>query len=443
MVRITLFVALFLIPTALHGQTLMPTVLPLREQAEVMDRLLKDRLETVVPMLMRREGIDMWVIVAREYNEDPVIETMLPATWLAARRRTILLFFDRGEAGVERLAVSRYAVGDAFPGSWSPEDEPDQWKRLADLIGERNPRQIAVNRSSTFAHADGMTDTEFEALTAALPAAFRGRIVSAENLAVGWLETRTEQEMHIYPMIVRIAHAIIAEGLSERAIQPGVTTTVDLEWWFRERIRSLGLTTWFHPSVSVQRAEEPDSRSDFSSRPGETTILPGDLVHVDFGITYLRLNTDTQQHAYILKPGESDAPAGLKAALAAGNRLQDILTAQFKTGRTGNAMLAAARAQATAEGLRPSIYTHPIGYHGHAAGPAIGMWDSQGGVPGTGDFPLHPNTAYSIELNTTVAIPEWSKDVRVMLEEDAFFDGAAVRYIDGRQTALWLVPRGQ
>ncbi len=425
------------------AQSGMPGVLSLREQAATIDRLLGDRLETVIPALMRREGIDMWIVSAREYNEDPVIETMLPATWLAARRRTVLLFYDRGAGeDVERLAVARYAVGSYFPAAWDPEQEPDQWKRLADLIQERDPQRIAVNRSTTFALADGMTDTEFGAFTDALPAVLRDRIVSAENLAVGWLETRTEQEMQIYPMICRIAHAIIAEGLSQQAIQPGVTTTTDLEWWFRERIRDLRLVTWFHPSVSVQRADDDDSRSDFSTRPGETTIQPGDLVHVDFGITYLRLNTDTQQHAYILKPGETDAPAGLRDALAAGNRLQDILTGQFRTGRTGNAMLRDALAQAVAEGLRPSIYTHPIGFHGHAAGPAIGMWDKQGGVPGTGDYPLYPNTAYSIELNTTVSVPEWNgKDVRIMLEEDAFFDGEEVWYIDGRQEELLVVPR--
>jgi Xaa-Pro aminopeptidase len=437
-------IILLLTPIALQAQTPMPAILPLREQASVIDRVLEDRLDTVVPMLMRRERIDLWVIVAREYNEDPVIESMLPATWLSARRRTILLFFDRGgEAGVERLAVARYAVGDAFPAAWDPEEEPNQWKRLADLIAERNPRRIALNRSSAFAHADGMTDTEFDTLAAALPPAYRGRIVSAENLAVGWLETRTAQEMQLYPTICRIAHVIIAEGLSEQAIQPGVTTTADLEWWFRERVRALGLSTWFHPSVSVQRADAADSRSDFSTRPGETILLPGDLVHVDFGITYLRLNTDTQQHAYLLRPGEAEAPAGLRAALAAGNRLQDILTSQFQAGRTGNEMLSATRAQAIAEGLRPSIYTHPLGFHGHGAGPAIGMWDSQGGVPGTGDYPLHPNTAFSIELNTTASVPEWDQDVRIMLEEDAFFDGEQVGYIDGRQTELWVVPRGR
>ena len=170
--------------------------------------------------------------------------------------------------------------------------------------------------------------------------------------------------------------------------------------------------------------------------------MHGDLIHIDFGITYLRLNTDTQQHAYVLKPGETDAPAGLKNALKIGNRLQDILTENFKTGRSGNAILTAALDQAKSEGIKATIYTHPIGFHGHAAGPTIGLWDQQGGVPGRGDYSLFPNTAHSIELNAAVKIPEWDdKEVRIMLEEDAFFTGQDVWYIDGRQTDLILIPR--
>ncbi|RMF56113.1 MAG: M24 family metallopeptidase, partial [Bacteroidetes bacterium] len=348
-----------------------------------------------------------------------------PATWLSARRRTILVFFDRGPAaGVERLAVARYDVGRLFTGAWDPAAEPDPWRRLAALIAERDPATIALNRSATFALADGLTATEYETFREALPARFHDRLVSGERLAIGWLETRIPEEMAVYPMIVRLAHAIIAEGLSERAIQPGVTTTEDLAWWFRERVRSLGLTAWFHPSVDVQRPEGDARDGDFSARPGVTVIRPGDLVHVDFGLTYLRLNTDTQQHAYVLRPGETDAPEGLRRALAVGNRLQDILTEQFVAGRTGNAILRAALEQARAEGIEATIYTHPIGYHGHGAGPTIGLWDRQEGVPGRGDYPLFPHTAHSIELNAAVPVPEWGgQQVRIMLEEDAYFDG--------------------
>ena len=249
--------------------------------------------------------------------------------------------------------------------------------------------------------------------------------------------------MVVYQQIVRIAHEIIAEGLSDRVIQPGITTTADVQWWYRDRIRELGLTTWFHPSVSIDRpgAPEEDMKTSIAKRFDEDVIQPGDLLHVDFGITYLRLNTDTQQHAYVLNTGETDAPDELKAALVAGNRLQDILTDAFVAGRSGNDILAAALRQAEREGITASIYTHPIGFHGHAAGPTIGLWDQQDGVPGAGDYPLFPNTAHSIELYAESEVPSWGKAVRIRLEEDAFFDGESTYYIDGRQREFLLIPR--
>lgn len=431
--------------SAMAQDSNVPGVLPMRERAAVQDAWLKARLDTVVPQLMRRDSVDLWIVSGREYNEDPVLETMLPATWLSARRRTILVFHDRGPdaGGVERLAVARYAIGDSlFTKAWDPEAQPDQWQRLAEIVAERDPERIALNRSETFALADGMTDTEYDGLTAALPDRHRERLVSGENLAIGWLETRIPAETAVYPMIVHLARDLIAEGFSEAVIQPGITTTDDVEWWYRERIRGLKLTAWFHPSVSVQRQEAGERDGDFSAREAASVIQPGDLLHVDFGLRYLGLHTDTQQHAYVLRPGEADAPEGLRAALGTGNRLQDALTDQFETGRTGNEILSAALERAEREGIDATIYTHPIGTHGHGAGPTIGLWDQQGGVPGRGDYPLYPNTAYSIELNAATPVPEWGgQTVRIMLEEDAFFDGNAVRYLDGRQEALLLIPR--
>jgi Xaa-Pro aminopeptidase len=436
------FLLLFTVAEVPAQQTAPPKILSMQERAEVMNQWLKYRLDNVVPELMRRENIDMWIIVAREYNEDPVIKTMLPATWQTARRRTILVFSNNGKT-VQRLAVARYDIGDFFKTAWNKKKQPDQWQRLAEIINDRNPKKIALNYSSTFALADGISHSEYEALASALPQKYRDRIVSGENLAIGWLETRTKPEMQVYPMICHLAHDIIQEGFSEKVIQPGITTTKDVEWWYRERIRDLNLTAWFHPSVSVQRAADPDTSflANFSKRPAKNTIRPGDLLHVDFGITYLGLNTDTQQHAYVLHAGETEAPHGLQEALAEGNQLQDILTRNFEEGQTGNEILAKARKEAKTQGITPSIYTHPIGYHGHGAGPTIGLWDQQDGVPGKGDYPLYPNTAYSIELNATVDIPEWDKKIRIMLEEDAFFNGDSVRYIDGRQTELMLIPR--
>ena len=419
----------------------LPAILPMRERARVVDDWLEHRLDTVVPALMRREGIDLWVLVAREYAEDPVVETMLPATWLAARRLTVLVFHDRGpEEGVERLAVARYDIGRFFETAWDPAEQPNQWAALAELVRARDPERIGLNVSPTFALADGLTASQRDELTAALGGELAARVVPAEALAIGWLETRTEDELEVYPQLARIAHGIIAEGLSDRVITPGVTTTADVQWWYRERIRELRLTTWFHPSVSIQRQEGDGHSGSFASKPGARVIRRGDLVHVDFGINYLGLNTDTQQHAYVLRGGEREPPRGLVDGLAAGNRMQDLLMACFETGRTGNELLACSLEAGRAAGLKPTVYTHPLGYHGHGAGPMIGMWDMQGGVPGTGDYPLYPMTAFSIELNVAVPIPEWGgQEVRIMLEEDAWFDGERCRWFDGRQTELLLV----
>lgn len=419
---------------------------PLREQAALRDGWLAERFETVLPAVMRRAGLDCWIVAGREDNEDPVLETMLPTTWLAARRRTILVFFDRGvdgagvDRGIERLAVARYAVGDLVPAAWDPEAEPDQWACLARLVAERDPARIGLDVSTTFGEADGLTASERDALLAAL-GPLAERVVSAEAAAVGWLETRTEAELVQYRRLVAMAHRILREGLSERAIEPGVTTTEDLQWWFRERLLDARVQTWFHPSVSVQRADGGERSDSFADDDeGQGLIRRGDLVHVDFGLHALGLHTDTQQHAYVLREGESAPPAGLVAALAVGNALQDALTDSFVTGRTGNQILAAALERAAAEGIDATIYTHPLGHHGHGAGPTIGMWDDQDGTPGRGDYPLFPMTTHSIELNAEVAIPEWGgQRVKIMLEEDALFDGERVTYLDGRQRELFLV----
>ena len=413
-----------------------------RDQAKVVDEILQDRMNGLLPTLMERTGIDMWVIIAREYNEDPVLKTMLPATWLSARRTTMLVFFyDQKKKEIEKFAIARYNVGDAVKAAWDMKKFPDQWDALLDIIKTKNPKKIGINTSMNFAHADGLSHTHYGMLMSKLSKELQARVVSAEPLAVAWLETRTEREMQLYTQLVRISHDIIKEGFSDKVITPGITSSEDLVWWFRQKVTSLGLTTWFHPSIDIQRSDSLsfDHLRSFSERPDNEIILPGDLIHVDFGITYLRLNTDIQQHAYILKPGENDAPASIKNAFKEANRLQDILTTHFETGRTGNQILISSLKQAQSEGITASIYTHPLGFHGHAAGPTIGLWDQQGGVSGSGDYPLFPNTAYSIELNAATDIPEWKKSIRIMLEEDGFYDGNVFRFIQGRQTVLYLL----
>ena len=433
---------IFIIPNLAVADDLKKKVLTLRDRSEIRNRLLKDRFESVLPDIMERTGIDMWIIVAREYNEDPVIKTMLPATWLNARRRTILVVYNPGSGNkLETYAIARYDVGEVFKRMWDPEQQPDQYKALAKLIYDKNPNKIGINQSEFFAQADGLTATEYNLLKSSLNRRQLKKVVSAEKLAIGWLETRSAMEMEYYPEICNIAHEIIKEGFSSNVITAGITTTDDVVWWYRDRIRELGLITWFHPTVDLQRSDNIkfDFLSAFSKSKVSNVIQKGDLLHVDFGITYLGLNTDTQQHAYVLKDGEMNAPAELNNALRIGNKLQDILTNEFATGRTGNEILLSALTKAKSVGIKPQIYTHPIGFYGHGSGPTIGMWDKQEGVPVNGDYPLFKNTAYSIELNAKVYIESWGKEIAIMLEEDAFFDGEKCDYMDSRQTKMILI----
>ena len=419
-------------------------ILPLREQARVIDEMLADRINNLLPQLMEKNKIDMWILVSREYNEDPVLKTMLPATWLSARRRTILVFYHNPSKRVyEKLAIARYNVGENIKAAWDMQKFPDQWDALSDIISTHNPQRIGINLSRNFAHADGMVHTEYTEFMEKISSEFISRVVSAETLAINWLETRTEKEMTVYPQLVSITHRIIEEGFSEKVITPGITTTDDVVWWFRQKINNMGLETWFHPSVAVQRSDSAsfEHLRSFSNRPKDDIIQPGDLLHVDIGITYLRLNTDCQQHAYVLRPEETAVPQSIRNAFTKASRLQDILTSAFAKGKTGHQVLSDALTKAKAEGIVATIYTHPLGFHGHAAGPTIGLWDQQGGVKGSGDFPVNYNTAYSIELNAASDIPEWKKSIRIMLEEDGFFDQSGFRYIGGRQKEILLIPR--
>jgi Xaa-Pro aminopeptidase len=421
--------------------------LPLREQAAVRDRWLSQRLLDVLPGLMDRAGIDLWLVIGRECNEDPVLPTLLPATWLSARRRTILAL-HRSDDGVTAAAVSPYPVGQFVP-AWSPEDAPDlpaeasQWAEVRRIVDQAAPRRIGVDVSESFALADGLSHTEHRRLTEVL-GPWAEHLVPAEDLAVGWLETRLPEEIAALQGLNRLVHDVIAEAFSPEVIQMGTTTALDVAWWIRQRFHDLGVEPWFQPSVVLQRAGVPLAAERGILLPAvgyDAVIEPGDLVHCDVGLSSLGLRTDTQRNAYVLRRDETSAPAGLQEALGVANRMQDLTTAALTVGRTGNEVLAAARAAAADEGIDADVYSHPLGVHGHGAGPAIGQWDAQSGVPGAGDYPVHPDTVYALELAVRRPVPQWSGQcVRMAVEEGIAVTPGGVDYLDGRQTELILIP---
>jgi hypothetical protein len=423
----------------------------LREQADVQQQWLALRLERVLPRLMREHGVDLWIIPVREYNEDPVFFSLVSPTTMAARRRTIYVFHDRGpESGVERIAIGGTSQGGLYAVVRDPAARegaagaerrlaepfgPEQWNLLTPIVRERDPAAIAVNISHVHNFADGLSAGEWEQLQHALGPEYLDRVVRRDLLPVQYIEERLPEMLPVYTRMQELVHRTIATAFSEAVIAPGVTTTQDVVWWLRQRTNDLGLGTWFQPSVTVQRAGV--SMAD-SANP---VIVRGDVLHTDYGITAFGLNTDTQHMGYVLEIGETKPPAGLRDALDRANRLQDILLAEMNPGRTGNQVLGAALAAMRAEGIDGTIYTHPIGDHGHGAGPLIGLWDRQEGVPGRGDVPLRPNTWFSIELQATTPVPEWGgQPVRIALEEEALIDAAGARHwVLRRQGSFHLV----
>ncbi|HEY2684692.1 MAG TPA: M24 family metallopeptidase [Steroidobacteraceae bacterium] len=416
-------------------------VLPSRERVEPENRILADRLEHLLPKLMTEANLDMWVVVNREYAEDPVYFTLVPQPSFAARRTTMLVFARATDGSIERLAVNRYPLGGPYKSAWSGGDLDSQWKALGQLIASRNPKRIGINTSRTWPIADGLTHALHDRLVEVLPSGYASRLVSAEPLVIRWIETRTPAEQALYPHINSIARGVVSEAFSGRVITPGVTTTDDVAWYIRERFESLGLRPWFMATVDRQRSGQACAEGGSGGHCGEEgRIEAGDVLHTDVGFCYLKLCTDTQEMAYVLKANEEDVPAGLKAALLSGNRWQDILTGSFQEGRTGNEILAATIKGCTSAGLNCSTYSHPLGFFGHSLGPTIGMWDNQGPTPVNGDYPLHRDTVYAIEGNVALSLPEWGgQRVQIMLEQGALFDGKSVHYLAGRQTEWHLV----
>ena len=429
----------------------------LREQAALQQEWLRKRLDTFLPGLMRQHGIDLWVVPMREYNEDPVFLALAAPETFAARRRTIYVFFDRCAASgappsaacVERIALGGSSQGGVFEARRSTKPAAadvgrgrqaelwgdEQWQALLAVIEERGPRVVGIDRSTVFAFSDGLSSGELEGMSRALGEKWTKHFKNAERLPLELLALRLPEEEAFYERLQRLAWALSQEMFSSRVVTPGRTRTSDLVWWWRQRVADLGLSTWFQPSVDVQR------RGATATELGEDPVIErGDVLHSDVGITAARLNTDTQHLAYVLKPGETDAPEGLRRALASANALQDIVLSELRPGRTGNEILAAARARMKEKGIDGTVYSHPIGLNGHGAGPIVGLWDDQDGVAGRGDAPVIASMWFSIELQATSPVPEWGQPVRMAQEEDAVLDAAGgARWALRRQDALFLI----
>ncbi len=421
-------------------------ILPMRDRARLQNEILDWRLDHVLPAIMRREGLEMWLVVTFEYAEDPVYMTMVAQPMFSARRLSILLFHDSKD-GFRKLTANWHGTATSGPMYTNlftdrSKGANHQFTVVADYIRQHDPKTIGINYAphfghhDEFAHGNGLAAFHKAKLEQALDKKYVDRLVPAEKVAMRWYETRSPRELSLYRHLAGITHDLIAEFFSNRVITPDVTTSDDVQWWIRERINQLGLDTWFHPSIDITRSPADTKRYG----AGDRVIRRGDLLHCDVGITYLGLNTDMQHNAYVLRLGETEAPAGLRDLLRKGNRLQEIHLAEMREGRTGNEILASILERGRAEGLRPTVYTHPIGPYGHGSGTMIGMPEKQAFVPGTGEHPLHADTVYAIEFSVAADVPEWDNvEVSTGFEDNAVFSGGTARWVDGYPRAFYLI----
>lgn len=414
-----------------------PAVMGVRDQARVVNQILGERFEKILPAIMRETGFDMWIIVCYEDNHDPVFNTIIPWECWAPILQMVVFYDGGADKGVERLNISLTNMQGLMTTIWGLDNPDDQWATLRRVIEERNPRRIGINQSDIIWAADGLTAALKQKLVATLGENLSSRLESAETLCIRWLESRLPAELELYQHACAIAHHIMKTCFSKQVVTPGVTTSEDLRWWYWQQTTDLGLPVSFPAFFRFMRG--PENRERWGE--DDKVIRPGDMIHCDVGFKYLRLITDHQELAYVLRPGETSVPQGLLNGMAQANRLQDIFTATWEKGLTGNQILTRALARGRTEGIsKPKIYSHSLSHYLHEPGPLMGLPWEQVSCPGRGDVVMNYDTCYTVELGVTCAVPEWNnQEVAFPVEQDAVFTEKGAVYLDGRQTTFHII----
>lgn len=410
-------------------------IMSLKDQEKVRDKWLADRLDHVLPEAMIKADIPMWIIISKEYNEDPIVETITPTSYDTSGRLSILVY----SLNKETEKVDRYFIGAPSPDLgeyyeivWDRTKET-VWERLLSIIEDKQPVKIGINQSPNIALADGITHSLYKRLIEEIGPSWEESLVSSEHLVTHWLLKRTNNEMLTYRFIADMTSNIAKKILSNEFIYPGITTTTDVVDSIRQHVLDLGLKTSFYPTIDIQRQGEKVDRLS------GVTIMPGDIVHLDFGLDYLGLATDTQQLAYVLKNGEKNPPQGLIKALKQATIFQDIVLKYMRPSMTGNEIFELSLAEAQKKSIRTMLYSHPIGRHCHEAGPTIGLFDKQRKIPFRGEFDVVSLSAYALEFNVKSFIPEWDQDIYIFLEQPIGVFDDDTKYLTPRQESFYLI----
>jgi Xaa-Pro dipeptidase len=417
-----------------HGA---PALLSWSAQIAERERWLATRHEMLLQM-MRHQNVAMWIVVNEEFHPDPLAEFVVPARPYAGRR-DVYVFIDAGDKGLRKVALENYGE-EQIARFFETPDSRNAEEFLRSLYDTYQPKTIALGIGGDRGVTHSLTYDSYNFLSQALGPDATKRFVSAAPLIEEYLDTRIPEEFDDYTTLVALTESVVKQALSSDVIKPGTTTVGDVRRWLYDRLWGLGVSTWFQPDVRVQRkGGDKDAYHGFLAVAKESVVIErGDLVHVDFGVSYMGLHSDWQKMAYVLAPGETDAPAGMKKALANTNALQDALMLRAsRPGRSSADVYEMTMSEMQQKGIEAQVYCHPLGNQGHALGAAIDFRSSSRNEP---PKPLRKGSYISIELNTQTAVPEWNGQKVYMMEEDpAYLTDDGWKFFRARQEALYLI----
>jgi ketosteroid isomerase-like protein len=400
-----------------------------------------EKMELHLQPAMQRAGVDMWIIMSREFNLDPMLQMFGDygiSGWYG--HRNAYIFFDPGNGEpLERTLLGTHQSGrmrEFFP-TIIGYGEEGLTPHLEEFVTARDPQRIAINRSRTVAMADGITVEMLAFLENAIGARYATRLVPAQDLIFDYISHRTPAELEIETdASVRTWH-ILRRAFSNEVVTPGRTRLMDIYGFILQEWQDQNLEFNFAPGITIYRRGVQGGIDDTDN----PVVEPGDLLHVDFGVRLMGLVTDQQHVAYVLRPGETEAPAGLQQLFEQSVVVGDLFVEELKAGNIGTDVKTVVEERATLEGIQSSVYGHTQGNWVHGAGArTVFDWPDR-----YGDFarePVRANEFWSIEYSVRGEVPEWDNQVvGIPREEDAVVmpDGSGARFLVGPQLELWLI----
>lgn len=426
----------------------LPRLLGVREQFAVRMGWLEERHRRLLPM-MRAKGISMWIVMNEEFHNDPLTEHVAPPL-IYVSRRDAHVFVDGGDRGLLRYSnywrpTASYAgMFEPLPAPRSDRGTSNLTLGLRELVTRTRPATIALAIDGPRGQDGGLSKDSYDLIVDAVGPEYASRIVPAAPLIEEYLDTRLPEELEHYRQLVQVTDLLAQRLLSNEVITPGVTTAADVAWWFNDQVARLGVgaTQWFEVHTAVQRYD-PVTKAMIPyvhPAPDDYVFQAGDVVHLDCGFNYMGLASDWQKVAYILPAGQTTVPAGLEVALHNAMRTRETLRTVARPGMTGYATAEATVSALAGVAFTPSIYSHPIGTHGHGVGPSINARGAILPAPPERDSPLRPGSYRSIELSATTPVPEWNGGQLIIpFEDDAVLTASGYEWFRPPQTRWYLI----